>query len=69
MPHLDLSDDEAAALVTRTIADDRYPLSPRVGTLKTILGELRPERLREPLPQPKVYAPLRAVTRRRRVRR
>jgi hypothetical protein len=30
MPHLDLSDDEAGALVallTRAIADDRYPLS------------------------------------------
>jgi hypothetical protein len=31
MQHFDLSEDEAAALVpllTRTIADDRYPLSP-----------------------------------------
>jgi hypothetical protein len=37
MPHLDLSDDEAAALaklLTRTIADDRYPLSPRIQTLR-----------------------------------
>ena len=50
---LDLSDDEKLALVallTRTIADDRYPLSPRVRTLKDILAKLRPEPVREPLP-------------------
>jgi hypothetical protein len=32
MPHLDLSDDEAAALIKelrRTVDNDRYPLSPR----------------------------------------
>jgi len=35
MPHLELTEDEAAALVallTRTIDGDRYPLSPRVRT-------------------------------------
>jgi nitrate reductase NapE component len=45
MQHLDLSDDEAAALVallTRTITDDRYPLSPRIRALKAILAKLRP---------------------------
>lgn len=51
MPHLDLSEEEAVALVallTRTITNDRYPLSPRV--LKPILAKLRPEPVREPLP-------------------
>jgi len=64
MQHLDLSAEEAAALVallTRTITDDRYPLSPRVRTLKAILAKLRPEPVREPLPPPKVYAPPRAT--------
>jgi len=70
MQHLDLFDDQAAALVallTRTIDGDYYPLSPRVRALKAILAKLRPEPAREPLPPPKVYAPPRAtVTRRRR---
>jgi hypothetical protein len=59
MPHLDLSAEEAVALVAllaRTIDGDRYPLSPRVRTLKAILAKLRPEPVREPLPRPKVYA-------------
>jgi hypothetical protein len=41
MEHLDLTEDEAAALaalLTRTIADDRYPLSSRICTLKAILN-------------------------------
>jgi hypothetical protein len=63
MKHLDLDDEEATALVallTRTISDDRYPLSPRVRTLKAILAKVRPEPVREALPVPKVYAPPRA---------
>jgi len=67
--NLDLSDQEANALVallTRTIADDRYPLSPRIFTLKAILANLRPEPVREPLPPPTVYAPPRARAARRR---
>jgi hypothetical protein len=63
MQHLDLSDDETAvlvALLTRTITDDRYPLSPRIRALKAILAKLRPEPVREALPPPKVYAPPRA---------
>jgi len=39
--HLDLTEEETAALarlLRRTIDDDRYPLSPRIQTLKTILG-------------------------------
>jgi hypothetical protein len=35
-------------------------------TLKAILGKIRPEPTREPLPPSKVYAPPRATTARRR---
>jgi hypothetical protein len=69
MPHLDLTEDEKLALIallTQTIVDDRYPLSRRVRTLKDILAKLRPEPAREPLPPPKVYAPPKATTARRR---
>ena len=64
MQHLDLFDDQAAALVallTRTIDGDCYPLSPRVRALKAILAKLRPEPIREPLLAPKLYALPRAV--------
>jgi hypothetical protein len=58
--HLDLSDEDAAAL-TQELHDiaesDRYPVSPRIRTLRAILVKLRPEPVREPLPLPKVYAP------------
>jgi hypothetical protein len=66
---LNLNDEETAALtrlLTNTIDADRYPLSPRIQTLKAILGKIRPEPTREPLPPPKVYAPPRATTARRR---
>jgi hypothetical protein len=66
---LDLSDTEADALATllrRTIDDDRYPLSPRIQTLETILGKIRPEPVREPLPPRRHYAPPRATARKRR---
>ena len=49
--HLDLSDDEAAALAQElhTIVErDRYPLSRRIRTLRGILAKLRPEPVREP---------------------
>jgi hypothetical protein len=55
---LDLTEEETdalAKLLSRTI-DDRYPLSPRVQTLKGILAKIGPEPAREPLPPPKVYA-------------
>ena len=57
---LDLKQEETGALaklLSRTIDDDRYPLSPRIQNLKDILAKIRPEPVREPLPQPKVYAP------------
>jgi hypothetical protein len=64
MPHLDLSDDEAAALIKElhdTIDNNRYPLSPRICTLRAILAKLSPEPVREPFPPLKVYAPPKAV--------
>ena len=51
--HLDLSDEEAAALIRELhdiIESDRYPFSPRIRTLRAILTKLRPEPVREPLP-------------------
>jgi hypothetical protein len=51
--HLDLSDDEAAALIRELhdiIESDHYPFSPRIRTLRAILAKLRPEPAREPLP-------------------
>jgi hypothetical protein len=43
--NFDLTDDETAALVRllkSTIDADRYPLSPRIQTLKAILDKIRP---------------------------
>ena len=42
MTHLDLTDDEAPALVKQLrniVENDRYPLSPRIQTLKGILAQ------------------------------
>ena len=57
---LDLSDQETdalARLLSRTIDDGRYSLSPRVQTLKAILAKIQREPARDPLPTPKAYAP------------
>ena len=58
MPHLNLSEDEAVALMKGlydTINSDRYPQSPHIGTLRAIFARLRSEPVgREPLPAPKV---------------
>jgi hypothetical protein len=46
MQHLDLTDDEAAALTQELhdiVENDRYPSSPRIRTLRGILAKLRPE--------------------------
>jgi hypothetical protein len=67
--HLDLTDEEAAALIRELheiIESDRYPFSPRIRTLRAILNKLRPKPAREPLPPPKVYAPPRLNRGRRR---
>jgi hypothetical protein len=79
--HLDLSDEEAAALAQELhdiVESDRYPFSPRIRTLRGILAKLRPEpvcgvelrssldqRSTQPLPPRKVHAPPRATRRRR----
>jgi hypothetical protein len=62
----DLETDALATLLLRTIDGDRFPLSPRIQTLKGILGKIRPEPVREPLPPLKHYEPPRATTKRRR---
>jgi hypothetical protein len=70
--HPDLTDEETAALTQERhdiVQNDRYPLSPRIMMLKAILAQLRPEAVREPSPPPKVYAPPRALARRRRAAR
>jgi len=71
MPHLDLTDEEAAALTQELhdiVENDRYPFSPRIQTLRAILAKLRPEPVRKPLPLLKVYAPPRATAAARRRR-
>jgi hypothetical protein len=65
--NLDLTDAEAEALAQELagiIDSARYPLSPRIRTLRAVLDKLRPEPAREPLTPPKVYAPPRAKRRR-----
>ena len=51
-----LTDDEKTALLAllkRTINDDRYPLSPRIRTLRDILAKLQPPPASPaPLPPP-----------------
>jgi hypothetical protein len=69
--NLDLTDEETTALVqllSETIDSDRFPLSPRILTLKAIRAKLRPEPVREPLPPRRHYEPPRAVAARRRRR-
>jgi hypothetical protein len=67
-----LTEDEKralAALLKRTIADDRYPLSPRIGMLRGILAKLEPPKPSPPpLPPLKAYAPPRGSATQRRAR-
>jgi hypothetical protein len=56
----ELNDEQVAALarlLSRTIDDDRYPLSPRIVALKEILGQLWRDPEREPLPPRRHYEP------------
>jgi hypothetical protein len=58
--NLDLNEVQTEVLVrelSQIIQGDRYPLSPRIVTLKEILGQLRPEPEREPLPPRRHYEP------------
>jgi hypothetical protein len=60
MPHLDLTDAEAAALTQELhsiVENDRYPFSPQIRTQREILAKLRPEPVRERLPLRKVHGP------------
>jgi hypothetical protein len=59
MQHLDLTDEEAAALIKELADNDRYPFSARIQTLRAILAKLRPQPVREPLPPLKRYEPRR----------
>jgi hypothetical protein len=66
---LDLTEEQTdalARLLKTTIDEDRYPLSPRIQTLKAILGKIRPEPERRSLPPLKHYAPPRVGAKRRR---
>jgi hypothetical protein len=61
MKQLELTDGEAEALIQElsgTINYARYPLSPRIQTLREILSKLRPEPARPAAaPAPRVYEP------------
>jgi hypothetical protein len=57
---LDLTDEQTAALLReldRIIDGDRYPLSPRIRTLKEIRALIKPYPVSEPLPPLKHYEP------------
>jgi hypothetical protein len=60
MTNFDLTDEEKLALAAelrRTIAEDRYPLSPRVRILQSILDKLDPRPAHDPAPPLKRYEP------------
>jgi hypothetical protein len=66
--NLELTDEQIEALIRELsliIDGDRYPFSVRIVALKEILGQLRPEPVREPLQPPKRYDPPRASAGRR----
>jgi hypothetical protein len=53
--HIELTDEEVAILrreLTDITFSDRYPLSPRIKALNTILAKLSSEPAREPSPSP-----------------
>jgi hypothetical protein len=58
--NLELNDAQTDVLIrelSNVIQNDRYPLSPLIVALKEILGRLRPEPEREPLPPRRHYEP------------
>ena len=58
-----------AALLRRTIDADRYPLSPRIGTLRGVLAKLEELQLApSPLPPLNAYDRPRHTTKQRRAR-
>jgi len=62
----DLYDEQAAAPTSDIIENDRWPFSPRIWMLKSILAKLRPEPVRQPLSPVKHHEPPRATAARRR---
>jgi len=67
--HLDLTDEQAAALLVeldRVIENDRFPLSRRIQTLRAIRAEIKPYPVHEPLPPLRHYESPRATGRKRR---
>jgi hypothetical protein len=64
MPNLNLTDEEHAALVRlvkHALDTDRYPMSPRLYPLRSILEKLDPQPLHEPRSPSKIYAPPKAT--------
>jgi hypothetical protein len=60
MTHLELTEIQKEALIrepSQIVQNDRYPLGPRVVALKEILGQLRPEPVREALQPRRHYEP------------
>jgi hypothetical protein len=58
--NLELTDEQTEALIwelSQIIDGDRYPISPRILVLKKIVGMLRPEPVRGPLPPRLHYEP------------
>ena len=53
-------------LLKQEIDRARFPLSPRIVTLRRILDKLDPQPEHEPLPPPRIYAPPRAKAGQRR---
>ena len=67
--NINLSDDQAdllSAELDRIIEGDKFPLSPRIRTLREIRGMIKPYPVREPLPPLKSYEPPRVGRGRRR---
>jgi hypothetical protein len=65
MPTINFSDEEHAAVTAalrRTIADDKFPLSPRLAPLKAALAKLDPRSTPQPRPAPAALpkAPMRS---------
>jgi hypothetical protein len=66
LSQLTMTEKTATALLKRTIDDDRYPLSPRIGVLRGILAKLQPPKpAPAPLPPPRQYSPPRGSARQR----
>ena len=66
---LNLNDEQAATLLRELdsiIENDRYPLSPRIQTLREIREAIKPYPAREPPPPTRHYEPPRVGARRRR---